>query len=173
MRWLTLFFVLSLAFITSCATTAAKPAGKTYENCLCGPTLDLEGKPFCAIWGEPKNPSQAVKVWESDARPNCEPTDCSQLFSKFCQKIQMSGITKPSLPPPSPTCFCDAILLENEKGAVQLHCAAWAENSKNLIEYYALNDCSPQRCRDAPFNKAAKICNNSFKPFYSPLLNRR
>ncbi len=173
MRCLSLFFVLTLGFATSCATTPAKPAGKPYENCLCGPTLDLEGKPFCAIWGEAKNPSQALKVWESDPRANCEANDCSQLFSKFCQKIQMSGLTQPNLPPPSPTCYCDAVLLENDKGAVQLYCAAWAENSKNLIEYYALDDCSPQRCRDAPFNKSAKICSNSFKPFYSPLLNRR
>ncbi len=157
----------------ACATTSSKPAAKPYDQCICGPTLSTDGQARCAIWGESKNPAQAIKVWESDTRPNCEAHDCSQLFSKFCQKIQMSAVPKPQAEAPSTACFCDAVLLENDKGQVQLHCAAWAEGSKNLIEYYSLDDCSPSRCGEAPFTRASKLCNNGFKSFYPPLLNRR
>ena len=174
MRFLTLLSTLLALVLPGCVSTPpAAPAAKPYDACICGPTISAEGKPYCAIWGDNKNPAQANAVWVSEARENCEPSDCSQLFSRFCQKIQMSGVPRPSPQEPAESCYCDAILLENDQGQVQLNCAAWAENGKNLIEYYPLDDCSPQRCGQEPFALAPKACGNSFKSFYAPLMNHR
>jgi hypothetical protein len=172
MRFLKLIPTLFVFALFSCATTGQK-SGKPYDFCLCGPTINAAGEPQCAIWDDNKNVGQSTKVWASEARPSCEPADCSQLFSGLCQKIQMSGVARPTPPPAASSCYCDAVLMENEKGQVQLYCAAWADSSKNLIEYYSLEDCSPQRCGQAPFVLAPKVCNNTFKPFYSPLMNKR
>jgi hypothetical protein len=174
MRHLNLLPVLLSFLSISCATSSSQTtSGKPYDFCICGPTIDAEGKPYCAIWGENKNPALASKTFASDARASCEPNDCSQLFSKFCQKIQMSGVAKPTPQAAVGSCYCDVVLVENDKGQVTLNCAAWAEGGKNLIEYYNLDDCSPTRCGDAPFNLAPKVCNNSFRNFYAPLLNKR
>lgn len=173
MRFLNFIFALFLPVFIGCTTMGPKPAGKPYDFCLCGPTIDADGKPYCAVWGEGKNPSQANKAFAGESSSSCEPNDCSQFFSKFCQKIQMAGVQKPVPAVPSPSCYCDAVLLENDKGQVQHYCGAWSDEGKNLIEYYALDDCSPQRCLEAPFNLAPKVCNRNFKAFYSPLLNRR
>lgn len=168
LKYIQAFFALLLV---SCATTSQQP--KPYDFCICGPTFTAEGKAHCAIWGDNKNPAQNAKVWVSEPRPSCEPKDCSELFSGHCEKIQMSGLSLPVPQAPVESCFCDAVLLENDRGQVTVTCAAWAENGKNLIEYYALEDCSPQRCAEPPFSVAPKLCNNSFKPFYVPLLNKR
>ncbi len=172
MRFLNFIPALFVFALVSCATTSQK-SGKPYDFCLCGPTINAEGEAQCAIWDDNKNAGQSTKVWASESRPNCEPTDCSQLFSGLCQKIQMSGLSRPIPQPASNACFCDSLLMENDKGQVQLYCAAWAENGKNLIEYYNLEDCSPQRCGQAPFVMAPRVCNNAFKAFYPPLLNKR
>ncbi|HYX35334.1 MAG TPA: hypothetical protein VE954_19735 [Oligoflexus sp.] len=172
MRVLNSILALLAVLLSSCATPTQK-SGKPYDFCICGPTISAAGQPHCAVWGDNKNAAPNVKVWASEPRPSCEPTDCSQLFSPVCQKIQMSGLGRPTPPAPTNSCFCDAVLLENDKGQVQLACAAWAEGSKNLIEYYNLEDCSPQRCGEAPFVLAPKVCSNTFKAFYPPLLNKR
>jgi hypothetical protein len=166
------FIPALLIFALVSCTTTSKKSGKSYDFCLCGPTLSAAGEPQCAIWGENKNPAQGTKVWASQPRATCEPTDCSQLFSGFCEKIQMSGISRPTPPAATESCYCDAVLLENDKGQVQLYCAAWAEAGKNLLEYYALDDCPPERCGQEPFALAPQLCRNGFKAFYPPLLNK-
>ena len=134
--------------------------------------MDANRQVQCAIWGEPKNPNQAHSVWQSESRSSCEAKDCSQLFSKFCQKIQMWPYPDLSLAEDSPIqdCYCDQLLFENEKGQVQLLCAAWFESSKNVIEYYSLEECNPTRCLAAPFHRAAVYCSKRFKNFYPALL---
>jgi hypothetical protein len=171
MRFLKLIPILLALTFMSCATSGGK--SKPYDFCICGPTVDTEGQAHCAIWGENKNAAQGTKVWASEARKTCEPKDCSELFSGSCQRIQMSGLSRPTLPQAADSCYCDAILMENDKGQVQLYCAAWTDGGKNLIEYYSLDDCSPQRCGQAPFVLAPKLCKNGFKAFYPPLMNRR
>jgi len=167
------FIATLLAFLLVSCTTTSQKSGKPYDFCICGPTMDVTGQPQCAIWGDNKNTAQNTKAWASEARQTCEPADCSQLFSGLCQRIQMSGLGRPTATAAADSCYCDAVLLENDKGQVQLHCAAWADNSKNLIEYYSLEDCSPQRCNQAPFVLAPKLCKGGFKAFYPPLLNKR
>ncbi len=151
----------------ACVTPAENPRKeKPFDFCYCGQAEDSQGVGYCAIWGESNDPGQPQKVWESIKQEQCEPQHCSQFFSKFCKKMQMSAlnITGPRTEPQA--CYCDALLIENDKGQVQMFCGAWADNDKFLIEYYALDSCPPQRCQTAPFYKAAKICKNGFKPFY-------
>ncbi|MCX6131721.1 MAG: hypothetical protein NTX25_22005 [Proteobacteria bacterium] len=146
---------------------------KPYENCICGPTYDANGNAQCAIWNEGKNSGKATKVWQSQAQNSCEPKDCSLLFSKFCQKIQMwpHPLQTQTTVQDNQNCYCDQLLIENEKGQIQLQCAAWVEGAKQLLEYYSLEDCSPTRCQNPPFQRSAKICGARFKAFYPPLLN--
>ncbi|WP_141732453.1 hypothetical protein [Oligoflexus tunisiensis] len=172
MQFLKFFPALLVFALISCATSSQK-SGKPYDFCLCGPTINAEAEPLCAIWGENSNPSEGTRVWASERRPTCKPADCGQLFSGLCEKIQMSGISLPTPPAATEACYCDAILMENDKGQVQHYCAAWAEGGKNLLEYYALDECTPQHCGQAPFVLAPKLCKNGFKPFYSPLMNKR
>lgn len=172
MRFLNFIPSLFVFALISCASTGEK-SGKPHDFCLCGPTINAAGEPQCAIWEDTKNSAQGTKVWASQGRSSCEPADCSQLFSGLCQKIQMAATPRPQPPAPSSSCYCDNILMENDKGQVQLYCAAWTEGAKNLIEYYTLDDCSPQRCGQAPFVLAGKACGNGFKAFYPPLLNKR
>ncbi len=158
--------IIASLFPIACVSVDKTSSEKPYDFCFCGPAENAEGQAFCAIWGEGRDPQQAQKVWQSVQKDQCEPEHCSQYFSKYCKKMQMSGlkITGPRREPQ--TCFCDSVLMENDKGQVQMYCGAWAENDKYLIEYYSLDSCSPNRCQTAPFYKAAKICRNGFKAFY-------
>jgi|GEM_PF-2596097 hypothetical protein len=172
-----LSLLISLLFgLASCATTPAPQAQKPYEQCICGPVQNAEGKNFCAIWGATLRSDSPQAVHQGRESPTCLPRDCSQFFSAFCQKIQMApprpASTRQAQSPGQP-CYCDQTLIENDKGQVQLVCAAWRDGDRNLLEYYSVDSCTPQRCASAPFQHAARQCPGGFRSFYVPFQNKR
>jgi hypothetical protein len=42
-----------------------------------------------------------------------------------------------------------------------------------VMEYYTVENCGPQRCAEAPFVKAPRLCKQGFRSFYKPLQNKR
>lgn len=167
--------VFSLWLTAACTHTPPVPAQKPYDQCICGPLTDVEQKPFCAIWGSKRRLDAPEPVYQAEPGQSCTPQDCSRFFSRFCKAIQMAppAPTKAVTTAPLPkSCYCDQVLIENDKGQAQALCAAWAEGGTHLIEYYALSDCSPERCRAAPFYRAKALCRDNFQSFYPPLPRR-
>lgn len=166
--------LLGIWLATSCVSTDEKPelkAGqKPYDTCVCGPLQNSSAEPYCAIWSKtPAALDRPQKALEGRPGSSCEPADCSRLFSSFCQKIEMAP-PKPQATGanvPISSCYCDAILIENEKGQVHTLCAAWTEGASHLIEYYGLDDCPATRCGEPPFHRAPAVCKGNFKPFYA------
>ncbi len=174
---LSLLVVLVTVFGCTHTSSSAPPsAEKPYENCICGPLSNTDQEPFCAIWGREKRLDGPQPVYQAEAGSSCLPQDCGRFFSRYCKAIQMA----PPLPKVAPvaaalppkTCYCDQVLIENEKGQALSLCAAWAEGGTHLIEYYALDSCAPTRCKETPFYKAKAICGDNFQSFYTPLPQR-
>ncbi len=157
--------LLTLLCLTQCATPP-KPK-KPNEQCICGPLQDLDQKPFCAIWAPASRTDKPQPALKAIAQASCLPTDCSRLFSDSCEKMQMAPAPVASAPGNmNQSCFCDSLLIENDKGQVQNYCAAWAEGASHVLEYYSVETCTPQRCAEAPFVKAPKVCKQGFRAFY-------
>lgn len=175
------FLRVSLLFLSSllgmrCASTPSPPAAKAFDFCLCGSAFTEQGELSCAIWGEANQNSGKTgqKTWKNVASPSCGPQECGKFFTPYCQKIQMANLTAKAAPAPSTApCYCDAVLMENDRGQTQLLCAAWLESSPELLEYHTLEDCSANRCAQAPFVLAPKVCAGGFRSFYLPSQNRK
>lgn len=171
--------VLGLSLVAACTHTPSGPPPKAYENCICGPLKDLENKPFCAIWGGTRRLDGPEPVFQAEPGQSCTAQDCGRLFSRYCKAIQMApavasagGPTPAPAAPPPRACYCDQVIVEGDKGQPQALCAAWAEGASHLIEYYALPDCAPERCKSAPFVRAKAVCRDNFQSFYVPLQRR-
>ncbi|MBC7662077.1 MAG: hypothetical protein H7249_20470 [Chitinophagaceae bacterium] len=108
-------------------------------------------------------------AFASKEQASCSADDCSKNFSSVCERMQMWAYPGQEYPKPSPTpCTCDASLVENDKGQITLVCAAWMNDSKNLLEYYVTKDCNITTCGKEPFQIAPKLCPEGFRAHYLP-----
>jgi hypothetical protein len=157
-----------LLLVTACATQP-KAVKKPYEFCYCGAMKGLDNKNYCGIWADRKRldvPHNALGAFE---QKSCTPEDCSQKFSSSCERMQMWAYPAVNYPEPSASpCFCDASLVENDRGQITLVCAAWQKDSEKLLEYYVTKECKPETCGSAPFQIAGRLCPKGFQGHYLP-----
>ncbi len=166
---LSLTFLFSGLFFLACSTTSSGPPKKPYEFCYCGALKGPDNRQYCGIWADRKRLDLPHNALANAEQNSCTPQDCSKLFSAKCESMQMWAYPAEDYPKPSPTpCYCDASLVENDKGQITLVCAAWMQDSKNLLEYYVTKECNTTTCTTAPFQVASKLCPAGFRSHYLP-----
>jgi hypothetical protein len=167
--FLSLTILLTGLLASSCATSSKGPPKKPYEFCYCGALKGPDNKNYCGIWADRKKLDVPHNALGTQEQGSCTPQDCSKLYSSQCESMQMWAYPAVEYPKPSPTpCYCDASLVENDKGQITLVCAAWMNDSKNLLEYYVTKECNTTTCGSAPFQVAQKLCPAGFRSHYLP-----
>lgn len=130
---------------------------------------DTDNKNYCGIWADRKRLDVLHNALKTVEQNTCTPEDCSKNFSDSCERMQMWAYPAVDYPKPAATpCYCDANLIENDRGQIILVCAAWQQDSDKLLEYYVTKECKPETCGQAPFQIAGKLCPAGFRGHYLP-----
>lgn len=162
-------FLFALLLLGQACATDPKTLKKPYEFCYCGAMKDTDNKNYCGIWADRKRLDVLHNALKTVEQNTCTPEDCSKNFSDSCERMQMWAYPAVDYPKPAATpCYCDANLIENDRGQIVLVCAAWQQDSDKLLEYYVTKECKPETCGQAPFQIAGKLCPAGFRGHYLP-----
>ena len=159
-----LVFLVCCLCLFQCATPG-ETLPKGLAECFCGTIPDGDDQK-CAIWEKTTDLTISQNVLLSTSG-TCTPKICGIMGEEMCNKVvswtfpankhREFAVKEP--------CFCDEVIVTLDDEIFQV-CASWQKDDKHLIEYYSVENCTPDACSKAPFSKSAEICSLGFNAFY-------